>query len=179
MIHPTGLTALFGAGRASRPATAPRSNVGFSLVELLVVIVIMGVLASVGLPLAELSHQRTREEELRRSLREIRGAIDTYKRLVDLGSIQRAADASGYPPNLDVLAAGVTDAKSAQGAKLYLLRKLPRDPFAATGIGAASDSWSLRSYASPPDDPKPGKDVYDVHSASAGVGLNGVAYRDW
>ena len=126
----------------------------------------------------ELSQQRTKEEALRRSLREIRDALDAYKRLVDLGSIQRAADGSGYPPNLAVLTTGVTDAKSPTGAKLYLLRKLPRDPFAPAEL-ATADTWSLRSYASPPDDPKPGEDVFDVHSRSDGVGLNGIAYRNW
>ena len=152
---------------------------GFSLVELLVVIAIMGVLASVGMPLAELSQQRAREEELRRSLREIRGAIDAYKRLVDVGAIQKAADGSGYPLNLNVLAAGVPDARSPNAVRIYLLRKVPRDPFAQADVVDATETWSARSYASPPDDPKPGKDVFDVHSRSPAVGLNGVAYREW
>ncbi|MEP7296805.1 MAG: type II secretion system protein [Burkholderiales bacterium] len=155
-----------------------RSSSGFSLIELLVVIAIMGVLASIGVPLAELSQQRAKEEELRRSLREIRSAIDAYKRLADLGSIQRAADGTGYPPNLDVLVDGVVDAKSPQGTKLYLLRKLPRDPFAPAETPSAR-SWSPRSYASPPEEPKPGKDVFDVHSMASGVGLNGIAYKSW
>ena len=155
-----------------------RSASGFSLIELLVVIAIMSVLASIGFPLAELSQQRNKEEELQRSLREIRTAIDAYKQLVDLGSIQRAADGSGYPPNLDVLVSGVEDARSPQRAKLYLLRKLPRDPF-ASAEGAAAETWSPRSYASPPEDPKPGKDVFDVHSMSNGVGINGLAYKTW
>jgi general secretion pathway protein G len=155
-----------------------RTGSGFSLIELLVVVAIMGVLASIGFPLAELAQRRAKEEELRRSLREIRTAIDSYKQLVDLGSIQRAADGSGYPPTLDVLVNGVVDAKSPRGAKLYLLRALPRDPFAPREV-AAAETWSPRSYASPPDDPKPGKDVFDVHSTSNGVGLNGLAYRTW
>jgi len=152
---------------------------GFSLVELLVVIVIMGVLASIGLPLAELSEKRTKEEGLRRALREIRSAIDSYKRLSDVGAIQRNADATGYPPALETLVQGVTDARSPLGAKIYFLRSLPRDPFALTVVAPASESWRMRSYASPPDDPKEGKDVYDVHSSSNGLGLNGVPYREW
>ncbi|MCR5881419.1 type II secretion system GspH family protein [Rhizobacter sp. J219] len=151
---------------------------GFSLIELVVVLAILAVLASVGLPLAELAHRRTQEEDLRRSLREIRSALDTYKRLVDQGSIQKAADGSGYPPSLDVLVAGVPDARSPRGAKIYILRRLPRDPFAEEGMSAA-ESWSLRGYASGPDDPRPGADVFDVHSKSGGVGLNGVPYREW
>jgi len=155
-----------------------RAKSGFSLIELLVVISIMAVLASVALPLTELSRQRAKEEELRRSLREIRNAIDAYKRLVDLGSIQRPADGSGYPPSLDVLAGGVADARSPLGVKVYLLRQLPRDPFAPAEAPSAQ-TWSLRSYASAPDDPKQGEDVFDVHSTSNAVGLNGVAYKDW
>ena len=78
----------------------------------------------------------------------------------------------------DSLVDGVVDARSPQGTKLYLLRTLPRDPFAAATTPAAQ-TWSLRSYASPPDDPKPGKDVFDVHSSSNESGLNGLAYKTW
>jgi len=152
---------------------------GFSLIELLVVVAIMAMLATVAMPLVELSQQRNREEDLRRSLREIRSVIDAYKRLVDQGRIQRAADGSGYPPRLEVLVDGVVDATSPQGTKLYLLRRLPRDPFAPSEGLSAADTWGLRSYLSPPQDPKPGKDVFDVHSTSGKVGLNGIAYRNW
>ena len=157
----------------------PRPHRGFSLVELLVVIAIMALLATIGMPLAELSHQRTKEEDLRRALRDIRGALDAYKRLVDEGRIERAADGSGYPPSLEVLVEGARDARSPQGTRLYLMRSLPRDPFAPAGIASPADTWDLRSYASSPDDPKPGKDVYDVHSKSVARGFNGLAYRTW
>jgi general secretion pathway protein G len=55
---------------------------------------------------------------------------------------------------------------------------LSRDPFAPEGVSAA-DSWGLRSYASAADDPKPGRDVFDVYSKASGNGLNGVPYREW
>jgi general secretion pathway protein G len=152
---------------------------GFSLVELLVVIAIMSILASIGLPLAQLAQQRNREEDLRRSLREVRSALDKYKRLVDEGRIESPADGSGYPPTLEVLAAGVQDAKSPAGSRIYLLRQVPRDPFAPSETATASETWALRSYASPPDDPQPGKDVYDIHSKSSSLGFNGVAYSSW
>lgn len=152
---------------------------GFSLVELLVVLAIMAVLASIGLPLAELSHRRNKEEELRRSLREIRSALDAYKRLVDQGNIQRIAGASGYPPNLEILVDGVPDARAPTPSRIYLLRTLPRDPFATNDSQPAAQTWALRSYASPPHDPKAGADVYDIHSRASGIGLNGIAYRDW
>ncbi len=151
---------------------------GFSLIELLAVIAILSLLATIGLPLAELSHRRAKEEDLRRSLREIRTAIDQYKRMVDLGRIARPADGTGYPPDLDALVAGVADAQSPTRARLYFLRKLPRDPFAAESASAAG-MWGLRSYESPPDDPKPGRDVFDVYSKAPGTGLDGQPYRTW
>lgn len=152
---------------------------GFSLIELLVVITIMGVLASIGLPLAELSQQRTKEEELRRSLREIRSALDAYKRMVDAGLIARPSGESGYPPRLQVLADGEANAQTPQASKLYFLRRIPRDPFAPDTLVDAGDSWGLRSYDSPPDNPQPGRDVFDVYSKAAGKGLDGRPYRRW
>lgn len=156
-----------------------RFRLGFSLVELLVVVAIMALLASIAMPLTELIRQRGKEEELRRSLREIRTALDVYKRLVDVGRIERNADSSGYPPSLEVLVDGVRDAQSPSASKLYLLRNLPRDPFAPAETATAAETWALRSYASSPSDPQPGKDVFDVHSKSTTLGLNGLAYKDW
>lgn len=147
---------------------APR---GFTLVEMLVTLAILALLASLALPLSELSVQRAKERELRHALRALRGAIDAYKDAADANRIERKADASGYPPTLEVLVEGVKDAKDPKGAKLYFLRRIPPDPFGG--------DWGLRSYASPPDDPEPGKDVFDVYSTSEGVGLNGVPYREW
>ncbi len=152
---------------------------GFTLVELLVVIAIMAVLATIATPLADLSKRRAQEEELRRSLREIRGALDQYKRLADAGHIEKATGEAGYPPSLKLLEAGVTDPMSPQGTRIYILRSLPRDPFAPADAADAADTWATRSYASPPDDPQPGADVFDVHSKSSAIGLNGIAYRSW
>ena len=117
----------------------------------------MALLAGIGMPLAELSRQRGLEEDLRHALREIRGAIDAYKRLVDDGRIERAVDGSGYPPDLSVLVDGVKDARSPTGARLYFLRRLPRDPMAADSTVPAAATWSLRSYASPPAEPAPAR----------------------
>jgi general secretion pathway protein G len=152
---------------------------GFSLIELLVVIAIMAVLSSIAFPLAELSQRRTKEEELQRSLREIRSAIDAYKRQVDAGLIARPADGSGYPPTLQVLVEGEINAQTPQAGRLYFLRRLPRDPMASETVLEAADTWGLRSHASPPNDPQPGRDVYDVYSKSTGVGLDGRPYRQW
>jgi general secretion pathway protein G len=152
---------------------------GFSLIELLVVVAIMAVLASIGFPLAELSHRRGQEEELRRSLREIRTALDAYKRAVDAGLIARPVGGSGYPPSLQVLVDGETNAQTPQASKLYFLRRLPRDPLTSEASAPAADTWGLRSYDSPPDDPKAGRDVFDVYSKAQGSGLDGRSYREW
>jgi general secretion pathway protein G len=145
---------------------------GFTLIELLITVAIVALLASVALPLAEVTVQRNKEKDLRHALREIRGAIDAYKRAADEGSIERPADASGYPPTLAALVDGVADKKKTDGSKLYFLRRIPADPL--SGV-----EWGLRSYASSATEPQPGKDVYDVYSKSADTGLNGVPYREW
>ncbi len=151
---------------------------GFTLIEMLVTIVIVAILASVAMPLSELSQQRSKEKELREALREIRTAIDAYKQAQDEGRITRSLDQSGYPPKLAVLVEGVTDAKSPVSKKIYFLRRVPKDPFADDSADAES-TWGKRAYDSPPDQPREGRDVYDVYSLSDRIGLNGVPYREW
>lgn len=152
---------------------------GFTLIEVLITAAIVAVLASIALPLSELTVQRSKETDLRRALREIRDALDAYKRASDEGRIRRSADQSGYPSSLNALVEGVSDAKNISGGKIYFLRRIPRDPFHPDPTIAAERTWGLRSYESPPDDPKPGKDVFDVFSLSDRSGVNGVAYRQW
>lgn len=156
-----------------------RGQAGFTLIELVVTATIVAIMATVALPLAELTVKRSRENDLRAALREIRGALDAYKQAVDEGRLPKKADESGYPPNLDVLVDGVEDAKSAKKTKIYFLRRLPRDPLHADAHAPAAQTWGLRSYDSPPDAPQEGKDVYDVYSLSGAEGLNGIPYRQW
>ena len=152
---------------------------GFTLVELMVSAAIVAVLASVALPLAELSVKRSRESELRAALREIRDAIDAYKQAADDGRIARKADESGYPPSLDALVAGVEDQRSPKKTKIYFLRRLPREPMHPDTSLPAAQTWGLRSYDSAPDEPREGRDVFDVYSRSERVGLNGIGYPQW
>jgi general secretion pathway protein G len=156
-----------------------RRSTGFTLIELLITVAIVALLASIALPLSELSVQRGKEQELSRALREIRDAIDAYKRHVDEGRIRRSADASGYPPTLSALVEGVVDLKSPTQAKIRYLRRLPRDPFWANPETPPEQTWGLRSYESPHDEPRPGEDVFDVYSLNPGSGLNGIPYKDW
>jgi general secretion pathway protein G len=152
---------------------------GFTIIEMVITVAIIGLLASVALPLAELTVQRGKENELRRSLREIRTALDEYKKASDQGRVAKAADASGYPPSLEILVQGVPDARDPGKRPIYFLRRLPRDPMHDGPADAAADTWGVRSYDSPPDAPRAGKDVFDVYSRATGNGINGVPYRDW
>lgn len=151
---------------------------GFTVIELMVVLAVLAILASLTLPVAELTVKRAKERELKSALVEMRAALDAYKRAVDEGRIQIRSGASGYPSSLAVLVEGVTDEKDSARRTLYFLRRIPRDPFALPAL-TPEEQWGLRSYASPADDPRPGADVYDVYSLSDGVGLNGIPYRAW
>lgn len=152
---------------------------GFTLIEMVVTLAIIGILVTGAFPLLELNARRAKESELKTGLREIRTAIDAYKRAVDEGKIAKRADASGYPPSLDVLVAGVRDQQNPKEEKrIYFLRRLPRDPFHPDPLARAADTWGKRSYASPPDQPKEGADVFDVFSRAPGVTLDGRRYGD-
>ncbi len=156
----------------------PQSK-GFTLIELLVVLAVLGTLAQLALPVAEVVVQRHKEQTLREALREIRIALDQYRAASLSGRIKRSADQSGYPPNLQVLVEGVPDQSDPEKKRrIYFLRRIPRDPFAPAQVSDEA-SWGLRSYASAADAPEAGDDVYDVYSRSTRVGLNGIAHRRW
>jgi general secretion pathway protein G len=153
---------------------------GFTVIELTATLAILSALALAALPLSELVAKRHKEQELRRALWEIRGAIDAYKRAAEEGKIVIGTSDSGYPPSLDVLSSGVVPASgSGSSRRLYFLRRVPRDPFFPDAKVPAAQTWGLRSYLSSPTEPKPGADVFDVYSQSTDVGLNRIPYRQW
>ena len=164
-----------GRWRAARIVRTGQA--GYSLVELLAVTVVLLVLASAVMPLAKVTVQRTREAELRRSLREIRTAIDRYKDAADLQQIaatELKAGGEGYPPKLDVLVEGVRANGDASGRKLKFLRRVPIDPM------THSQEWGMRSYQDDSDSTSwGGQNVYDVYSKGEGVALDGTKYVDW
>lgn len=153
---------------------------GITLIELLITITILAILASIIMPLSQLTVKRQKELELRRNLRVIRTAIDEYKRAWDDGRIIKKAGESGYPPDLVILAEGVSDAKSPEfGKKIRFLRRVPRDPMDPDKTLAPEEAWGLRSYDSEPGDPREGDDVFDVYSKSTEVAIDGTAYDSW
>ena len=150
------------------------SEQGFTFVELMAAVTIILVLASAAVPVARVRIVRSRETELRRDLREMREAIDHYKRLSD-GAFLRPgeADTHGYPPDLQSLVQGVPT-RINPGVKYKCLRRIPVDPM--TG----SKDWGLRSMQDDPDSRSwGGQNVFDVYSKSDGKALDGTSYADW
>ena len=152
---------------------------GFTLIELLVTLAILALLGTIVAPAVQVTAQRRNELELRRALRDIRLGIDAYKKASDEGRIAKNAGATGYPATLEVLVDGVADVRSPKRAKMFFLRRLPRDPFNVESELPEAHTWGRRSYASEAGDPHEGDDVYDVYSSSERLGLNGVPYKKW
>lgn len=156
-----------------RIVSRTRGSRGFSLVELIVTVVIIGILVGMALPMARNSLKREREIELRQALREIRLALDKWKEQSDLGRIEVPNDTEGYPQTLDAMVDGVQLIGQA-GKNLKVLRKLPLDPM------TNSTDWGMRSYQ---DEPTAGswggQNVFDVYSKSDGIAFDGTRYKDW
>ena len=162
---------------ASSASSVVKRSAGYTFVELLIVTSIIMILASAIMPLAKVTAQRTREADLRRSLREIRTAIDKYKDAADngqIGATELKLENEGYPADLDVLVDGVTAANDATGRKLKFLRRVPVDPM------THSTTWGRRSYQDKPDATRwGGQNVFDVYTTHDGTALDGTKYKDW
>ena len=152
---------------------------GFTLIELLVTLAILGLLSVLVIPTSQVVVQRRQEQDLREALHDIRAALDAYKQAYDQGRITKTLAASGYPRTLNMLVEGVPDLQNPRRAKIYFLRRIPRDPFNPDAALSEVETWGKRSYASEANEPREGEDVYDVYSTSDKTGLNGIPYRKW
>jgi general secretion pathway protein G len=149
------------------------AEAGFTLAEMVVTCAVMVILAGVVLPTARVTERRMKETELKAALREMRYAIDDYKRYSDSGMLPVDLGTEGYPRELDKLVEGV-DIVGQVDKKVKFLRSIPVDPM----TGKAE--WGLRSYQDEPDSESwGGENVYDVYSLSGGTGLDGRPYSKW
>jgi general secretion pathway protein G len=127
------------------------SNRGYTLFELLAVMLIMGVLLSIAIPSYKRSQIKASESVLAEDLYQMRKAIDAYY-----------ADNAAYPDSLDQLVSN------------KYLRDIPRDPFTRR-----NDSWQCVPPDPADNGQLALGGCYDVHSGSDLIGGNGIPYRDW
>lgn len=145
---------------------------GYSMTELIAVVIILGLLASAVIPMTKMTVIRGKELELRRSLREMRRAIDLYKKMADDKKIEVDATGTGYPQEFEELIEGVQLVGTDR--KMKFLRRIPKDPF--TG----RREWGFRGSQDDPDSESwDGEDIFDVHSLSEKKALDGTFYREW
>jgi general secretion pathway protein G len=156
---------------------------GLSLVELIMTLSILSILAALILPSAQLMAKRTKEIELRRSLRVIRNAIDDFKKTYDKGvldkKIPEVLGKSGYPESFDMLIEG-HDFGGVLPEKKKFLRRVPCDPLNEDKEITCDKSWGVRSYTDKEcSDKLGGDDLYDICSMSEGTAIDGTKYKDW
>lgn len=171
---------------SARTRCALPARRGFTLIEMIVTLTVLAILTTVAMPIAKTAIQRDKELELRRALREIREALDAYKKLADEKKIEVEEDSEGYPPDLETLVNGVEVQEAQEGKEggkesgkaskkiVRFLRRIPKDPMTGT------IEWGLRSYQDDPDSDVWGEEnVYDIHTKSGAKALDGSRYRDW
>jgi len=152
---------------------------GFTLIELVVTVLIVSILATAAAPVLQVTIQRNKEIELKQALRQIREAIDAYKKAVDEGKVRKNIDQSGYPPNLEVLEEGVTNQADPRKRTIKFIRRIPRDPMSSDPELKPAETWGKRSYDSDLTSLREGVDVYDVYSLSKKSAINGTLYNTW
>lgn len=148
---------------------------GFTIAELITVVAIIGILASLALPVAKFGLRRQQEIELRDRIRKITTAIDHYHDLRVKGLIkdQEELGQDGYPKDLEELVEGV---ELMDGTFVKFLRERDLiDPI------TNRKEWVTRSTT---DDPESNfsdnKNVFDVHSTSGKLSLDGkTRYNEW
>jgi len=181
------------------------AQAGMTLLELIIACAILLVLATAAIPVARFTVMRQKESELRRSLREMRDAIDRYKDASDRNLIRVAAGSEGYPPDLETLVAGVEIVAQAGPGQGLLLPGIGVPPGASPltpsteGAGledairhvrflrripedpmTGSTAWGQRAVQDDPDSRSwGGQNVFDVYSLSNGTALDGTRYSDW
>ena len=166
--------------RPLRQLRRSQTDSGFTLLEIIIVLMVMAILATATYPLVRNSVRREREIELRESLRQLRKAIDNYKAFNDNSGGQAIPiqwrTKSGYPKELKILVDGFIPANvvGTEGAKVKFLRRMPRDPM------TDSIEWGMRGSDDEPDSTSwNGEDVFDVYTKSSDVALDGTKYKDW
>lgn len=148
---------------------------GFTLIEMIIVVVIIAVLAAVAVPMMETSIKREKEIELRRNLRILRSALDEYKKFVEENKIKKDKETYNYPEELDELVEGLEykDKKGDEQLKKFL-RKIPIDPM------TNSFEWGLRSYQDDRDESSwGGENIWDIYTKSERMAMDGTYYKEW
>ncbi len=154
-----------------------RREAGLTIIEMLLVIAILALLAAGALPMVHHHVRHQRELELKRTLAELRAAIDRYHEYAVLGQIEPWDIAwNMYPKDLDMLIEGVEVKESADAEPVVIkfLRRVPVDPITNEA------EWDCRGYQDDPEDRSEScEDWYDVYSRSQDQALDGTYYREW
>jgi len=151
-----------------------RRERGLTYLEVMITVSILLILAAAAIPVARTAIKRQREMELRSALREVRNAIDQFKKYSDQGLIQQEGlETEGFPKDLDSLVEG-TSLVGAIDKKIRFLRRVPKDPMTGT------TEWGLRSLQDDPNSLTWGRqNIFDLYTTSEAEGLDGTPYATW